>query len=186
MTGPREGMVADDRPDGGDDPTGGRLDVGAGADGRTRAERLAPVWSLAELLDSRFRVPGTTRTFGVDALVGLIPGVGGSAGLILSALVILRAIRAGARPLTVVRMVGIAGLDAVIGSIPLLGSVVDFTFKANERNARILAAQELDPDRTAAESRRIVVLVAVLVLAVGVALSVLAVLAVIALVRSIT
>lgn len=182
-------MVADEPTDVGtpDRPPGrprGEAAIGNGAEGAARAERLASVWQLAELLDSRFRVPGTSRTFGLDALVGLIPGIGGGAGLVLSGLVILRAIRAGAQVPTVVRMLGIAGLDAAVGSVPVLGSAWDFVFKANVRNARILQAQALDPQRTAAESRRVVALAATAVLVVTLAVTVLTVAAVVWLLRT--
>lgn len=182
-------MVADEPTDVGtpDRPPGrsrGGATIGHGAEGTARAERLAPVWELAELLDSRFRVPGTSRTFGVDALVGLVPGIGGGAGLVLSGLVILRAIRAGARVPTVVRMLGIAGLDAAVGSIPVLGSAWDFVFKANVRNARILQAQQLDPERTAAQSRRVVALAVAGVIVVALAVTALTIAAVVWLLRT--
>ena len=119
-------------------------------------ERLARVQRLAKLLDSQFRVPGTSRTFGVDAVLGLVPGIGGSAGLVLSVGLIVQAIHAGARPATVARMMGIAGVDALIGTIPVLGTVFDFVFKANERNTRVLASQALQPDRTTKDSQRLV------------------------------
>lgn len=108
---------------------------------------------LARLLDSQFRVPGTRMRFGVDGVLGLVPGVGDAAGLALSTMVIVQAVRLGARGSTVARMVLNVALDAVVGSIPLLGSVFDFAFKANDRNVTLLLRHELDPQATAAESR---------------------------------
>lgn len=112
---------------------------------------------LARVLDSQFTVPGTQRSFGVDALLGLIPGVGGPLGLVMAASVIGEGVLAGARPSTVVRMVGIAVVDALLGAIPVLGQVSDFVFKANERNARIVASQRLDATRTTEQSRAVLV-----------------------------
>lgn len=108
---------------------------------------------LARLLDSQFRVPGTRLRFGVDGVLGLLPGVGDAAGLALSTMVIVQAVRLGARGSTVARMVLNVALDTVVGAIPVLGSVFDFAFKANNRNVSLLQRHELDPVGTQAESR---------------------------------
>lgn len=121
----------------------------------TRAEE-ARTERLARLLDSQFRVPGTRMRFGVDGVLGLVPGVGDAAGLALSTMVIVQAVRLGARGSTVVRMVLNVALDAVVGAIPFLGSVFDFAFKANTRNVALLQRLELDPVGTEADSRRAV------------------------------
>lgn len=111
------------------------------------------VRDLARLLDSQFRVPGTQRRFGVDALLGLVPGIGDAAGLALSAGVIVKAIGLGARGATVGRMVGNVAIDAVFGTVPVLGWVFDFVFKANNRNVALLERHVTDPTGTEAQSR---------------------------------
>lgn len=111
---------------------------------------------LARLLDSQFRVPGTRMRFGVDGLLGLVPGVGAPAGMALSTMVIVQAVRLGARGSTVARMVLNVALDTVVGAIPLIGSVFDFAYKANNRNVALLQRHALDPAGTEAESRRAV------------------------------
>ena len=121
----------------------------------TRADE-AQTERLARLLDSQFRVPGTSLRFGVEPLLGLVPGVGDAAGLALSSAVIVQAVGLGARGATVARMVLNVAIDAVFGSIPLLGSVFDFGFKANNRNIALLQRHELDPAGTSIESRRAV------------------------------
>ena len=118
----------------------------------TRADE-AQTERLARLLDSQFRVPGTRMRFGVDGLLGLVPGVGDAAGLALSSMVIVQAVRLGARGSTVARMVLNVAIDTVVGAIPLLGSVFDFAFKANNRNVALLQRLGLDPHATEAESR---------------------------------
>ena len=123
------------------------------------AVRLAQVERIAKILDSSIPVPGTSRTFGVDALLGLIPGVGGAAGMILSAGLIVQAVRMGARPATVLRMLLIAAADAGLGTVPVIGTITDFVLKANERNVDVLRDSALDPHRTASDSARIVALV---------------------------
>jgi hypothetical protein len=112
------------------------------------------VQDLARLLDSRFRVPGTGLRFGVDGLLGLVPGVGDAAGLALSTYVIAQAVGLGARGSTVGRMVANVVLDAVFGSIPVLGWAWDFWFKANNRNVALLERHGLDPGGTEEWSRR--------------------------------
>lgn len=133
------------------------------------------VADLAHLLDSAFRFPGTQRRFGVDALLGLVPGVGDAAGLVLSTGVILQAIRLGARGATVGRMVLNTGIDAVFGSVPVLGWFVDFGFKANSRNVALLDAHVGDPDetrrRSATSIRRTIIGAAVGIVVVLVALA---------------
>lgn len=141
----------------------------------TNAEE-AQTERLARLLDSQFRVPGTRLRFGIDGVLGLLPGVGDAAGLALSSMVIVQAVRLGARGATVARMVLNVAIDTVLGAVPVLGSVFDFAFKANNRNVALLQRHELDPVGTAAASRRSVrrTLVAV---AVGLVLTLLAVVA---------
>jgi hypothetical protein len=126
---------------------------------------------LAHLLDSQFRFPGTNRRFGVDAVLGLVPGIGDVAGLVLSGGVILKAIHLGARGATVVRMAMNVAVDAVVGSVPVLGWFFDFGFKANNRNVALLQRHVRDPAGTRAASRsaiRRTVLLAVVALVVAV------------------
>src|SRR3546814_13757212 len=68
---------------------------------------------LARLRDGQVRVPGTRMRFGVDGVIGLLPGVGDAAGLALSTMVIVQAVRLGARGSTVARMVLNVALDTV-------------------------------------------------------------------------
>ncbi len=143
-----------------------------------QASRRARARSLARLLDTQFRVPGTDRRFGLDGLLGLVPGIGDAAGLVLSAVVIGQAVRLGARRGTVARMVLNVTTDAVLGSIPLIGWVFDFAFKANVRNLDLLERHAVDPAGTDAHSRTVVrrTILAVVVVTVVVAVALLALL----------
>lgn len=114
------------------------------------------VRKLAHLLDNAFRVPGTQRRFGIDALIGLVPGVGDVAGLAMSTGLVVQAVRLGARGSTVARMVLYVVLDATIGTIPVIGTVFDFVFKANSRSIRLLEKHAEDPARTREESAKAV------------------------------
>jgi hypothetical protein len=93
------------------------------------------------VLDSRWRIPGTRLTFGVDAVAGLIPVVGDLGTGLLSAYIVGRAANLGVPKSLMARMVGNVVLDTVVGSIPLIGSVFDVFFKANNRNIRLLQRQ---------------------------------------------
>jgi hypothetical protein len=99
-------------------------------------ERLA---RLASLLDSAWRVPGTGIRFGADAILGLVPGVGNLATTALSAYLIHEAWRLGVPRTALLRMIGNVALDSAVGTVPVVGNVVDLFWRANRRNMAILA-----------------------------------------------
>lgn len=92
---------------------------------------------FARLLDSEFRIPGTKIRFGLDPILGLFPGYGDVVTYIMSALLILAMFQKGASGKLVMKMIGNAALDMLVGSIPVLGSIFDFAYKANDRNVRL-------------------------------------------------
>ncbi|MGX5843589.1 DUF4112 domain-containing protein [Mesorhizobium sp. ArgA1] len=112
--------------------------TGQGFHGAKAASVVAELDLLAALLDSRWRVPGTSIRFGLDALVGLVPVLGDAATGIVSVYIVLRARSCGAGKTLVARMLGNVLLDTVVGSVPILGSIFDVYFKANNRNIRLL------------------------------------------------
>src|SRR3546814_752680 len=99
---------------------------------------LDEIERLASWLDDRFRVPGTNIRFGLDALIGLVPGVGDSATFLVSAWLIVRARSLGLPGGVVARMALNVAIDLVIGTIPLLGDLFDLGFKANRRNVALV------------------------------------------------
>jgi hypothetical protein len=103
-----------------------------------RAAIIAEFERVSRLLDSQWRVPGTSMRFGIDPLVGLVPGLGDVATGLVSAYIVVMAKRLGLPNHVMARMVGNVALDVVVGSIPLLGSVFDLFYKANRRNFRLL------------------------------------------------
>jgi hypothetical protein len=92
----------------------------------------------AVLLDSAFRIPGTGIRFGLDAIVGLIPGIGDLSTPAFAALLILQAARMRLPMVVQARMVLNAGLDMLLGLVPILGDVADIGWKANLRNLALL------------------------------------------------
>ena len=99
---------------------------------------FAEIEHLAEWMDSRWRIPGTSWRFGLDGLIGLVPGIGDTVTLLLSLYIVGLGVRLGASPATVLRMLVNVALDALIGAIPILGDVADVAFKANKRNLALL------------------------------------------------
>jgi hypothetical protein len=93
---------------------------------------------LARLMDAQFRIPGTSIRFGFDGIIGLIPGVGDIVGLLISGYMLSEASKKGVSGYVMARMLLNTGIDFVIGSIPFLGDIFDFAFKANQRNMRLL------------------------------------------------
>ena len=101
--------------------------------------------TLSNLLDNAIRIPGTNYRIGLDPLVGLLPVVGDVPTTAASAYVVFEAARIGAPRETLARMVVNLAIDAVFGSIPIIGDVFDATWKANARNVTLLEARAADP-----------------------------------------
>jgi len=121
------------------------------ARGRRDLERLR---AIARLFDQAFAVPGTSWRFGVDALFGLIPGLGDLAGAVVGvyALQVARRLRAPAA--IQLHMLANIALDALVGTIPVLGDLFDFAFKAQTRNLALLDAWVDTPHETTRRSVR--------------------------------
>ena len=121
------------------------------------AERLATsnarTRKIAYWLDNAFRVPGTQIRFGLDPLIGLVPGLGDVAGGLLSAYIVLEAARAGASVPVVLRMLANLGLDMLFAAVPVLGDLFDAGFKANTRNMALLQRHLEQPEEAHAASR---------------------------------
>ena len=99
---------------------------------------LRHIDQLADLLDSRFRIPGTRIRFGLDFLIGLVPYAGDLISFAISGLLVLSMARHGASKSVITKMLGNVVLDTTVGAIPILGDIFDLTYKANRRNVRLL------------------------------------------------
>lgn len=106
--------------------------------GATDDRALTALRKWAVLLDSAFRVPGTAMRFGLDPVVGLVPGAGDLVTGFFSVMILLHAVRLRVPKVVVARMVLNTGLDLVVGAIPLIGDLFDAGFKANLRNLALL------------------------------------------------
>ena len=94
---------------------------------------------LAGVLDDIFHIPGTRIRFGLDPIVGLVPGLGDIISGLLSFLIVLAAWQRGLPRVTIMRMVVNIGIDTLVGSIPIVGDVFDTVWKANRMNYNLLA-----------------------------------------------
>ena len=146
---------------------------------------LAQLRRLAWLLDSQFRVPGTSFRFGLDAVVGLIPGFGDFAGAIASVIFLVQAVRMGAPGAVVGRMIANVATETLVGIIPGIGDLFDATFKANQRNMRLLERLAAAPDTTHRSSRKFLIWMGLGIAAVLLAIGILAVVVGVMIVRAI-
>jgi hypothetical protein len=118
---------------------------------------------IAALLDDIFRIPGTKIRFGLDALIGWVPGIGDAMTGIASFLIVFASWRRGAKAVTLARMIANVLLETAIGAIPVAGDVFHVIWKANRRNYRLLLREREQP---AANTGRDWTFLAVLLLAV--------------------
>ena len=102
---------------------------------------LKRLQTVANLLDSAFVIPGTKQRVGIDAIIGLIPGLGDIATTLLSSYIIWEARNLGVSRFALTRMLANLGIHAAVGSLPLVGDLFDAFFRVNQRNMRILRAQ---------------------------------------------
>jgi hypothetical protein len=104
----------------------------------SRQQRLARIDTLATLLDSAFVIPGTNVRFGLDAIVGLVPGIGDFVMSLVSLYIVHEARQLGAPVHLLVRMVANIAIDGIVGSAPLAGDIFDVMWRANRRNMTLL------------------------------------------------
>ncbi|HEX4156829.1 MAG TPA: DUF4112 domain-containing protein [Acidobacteriaceae bacterium] len=106
-----------------------------GAVGAFRDENLD---LLSRLLDTWFRVPGTNIRFGLDGIVGFVPGVGDVLAGLASCIIVLAAFFRGVPMITIARMVTNLAIEVGIGAVPVLGNLFDIGWRANRRNYHLL------------------------------------------------
>lgn len=99
---------------------------------------LVALRRFAYLMDEAFTVPGTRIRMGLDALLGLIPGIGDVIAAVLSTWIIAGALRHRVRPLVIARMVLNVAIDLIFGAVPVAGDVFDFLYEENMMNMRLL------------------------------------------------
>ena len=94
--------------------------------------------NLAFYLDDLFRIPGTSWRFGLDAIIGLIPNVGDTLTSFASFYILLAGVQYGVPKITLLRMALNIGIDYLLGSVPIIGDALDFFWKSNDMNMRLI------------------------------------------------
>jgi hypothetical protein len=120
--------------------------------------QLERLRTLSRLLDSAFVIPGTRYRFGLDALIGLVPGLGDAVSAVFSVYIILQASRLGAPKSVVTRMIANVAVDTVVGWIPVLGDLFDVAWKSNLKNMALLESHLRQPAAARAGSRKALLL----------------------------
>ena len=112
--------------------------TGQGAGTAADADAVRRITALAHLLDNAFVIPGTNRRIGLDAIIGLVPGIGDAVSAALSSYIIWEARQLGLPRWKIARMVGHMAVDGLVGAVPFVGDLFDAGYKANSRNVRII------------------------------------------------
>jgi hypothetical protein len=122
---------------------------------------------LAKLMDAQFRLPGTNYRFGLDGLLGLIPGAGDLSTLAVSGYMISIMAKNGASGYVIARMMVNVMIDALLGSIPFIGDLFDFVFKANLKNMKLMREHYQEGRHRGSAWKVIVPVLILLILVVG-------------------
>ena len=115
---------------------------------------LARLRMITLLFDQAFPIPGTRWRFGLDALFGLVPGLGDIAGGLVAVYAMQVARRMGAPTAIQLHVLSNIAIDAIVGMVPIIGDLFDFAFKAQTRNLALLETYAASPHKAARRSRR--------------------------------
>lgn len=116
---------------------------------KEKRSELEPLFRwLALVMDNFFRVPGTSFRFGLDPLMGLLPGLGDTGSTVISAMALIAATRRGLPKILLARMSLNILINEVVGIIPVLGDAFSFWFKSNARNYDLLRQYAAAPRRS--------------------------------------
>ena len=138
-------------------------------------KNLTALEKLAALLDDGIKVPGTELRFGIDPLIGMLPGIGDGISAMLSSIILYRSAQLGAPKRHLLLMIANIAIDSLIGAVPVLGDIFDFAFRANRRNIELLKSippESWGPERN---SNTIALLAVGLLAVVAIAVSIFAI-----------
>lgn len=108
------------------------------AEPQSRAEIERSLDQLSRLMDGLFRIPGTGWRIGLDALIGLVPGVGDLATTAVSFYILAAGVRYRVPKVTLLRMGANIAVDYLLGAIPVVGDLFDMAWKSNQMNVELL------------------------------------------------
>jgi hypothetical protein len=128
-------------------------------------QRIQRVRQLARLLDEAILIPGINKRIGLDPIIGLIPGGGDTITMLISGYIVVEAALLGLPKATLLQMVGNIVIDAVAGTVPVVGDLFDVVSKANTRNIKLLDVHLAEPNFRA-KSDKLLVIFTVAILAI--------------------
>ena len=135
---------------------------------KRKREGLEPLFKwLALIMDEFIRVPGTKFKFGLDPLIGLLPGLGDTGSALVSAFALVQAARLGVPKILLARMSLNILINELVGIVPVIGDAFSFWFKSNVRNYQIIKDHTAAPGGVSRRSDWIFV-IAVLVILFGI------------------
>ena len=153
------------------------VDDRSAADPPTRARLPPELEWLALWLDTVFRIPGVGIRFGLDAILGLVPGIGDVTTSVASLYILNAAHRQNVPRITLTRMSLNILLETIVGAIPLVGDLFDVYWKSNQRNVELLRRHLAAPPAAAARLQRsdrwfvLLLIVALIALMIGAAIA---------------
>ncbi|MEM9508951.1 MAG: DUF4112 domain-containing protein [Cyanobacteria bacterium P01_E01_bin.35] len=109
----------------------------------TQISKLSKLRRISRLLDNAITIPGTKISFGLDPILGLLPGGGDTLTGGIAAYIVVEAARMGVSRQVLWKMVGNILIDSFAGTIPVVGDIFDVGWKANIKNIELLE-QHLD------------------------------------------
>jgi hypothetical protein len=104
---------------------------------------------LADLLDQRFTIPGTSIRIGLDPILGLIPGIGDLLANLTGSMILILAAQLGVPKVVLARMGINIAVNAIIGAIPIFGDIISIWFRSNVRNVALLERYVGKPSKRA-------------------------------------
>ncbi|HKP92508.1 MAG TPA: DUF4112 domain-containing protein [Chthoniobacterales bacterium] len=111
---------------------------------KRKRQGIEPIFRwIAFIMDDIIRVPGTKFRFGLDPLLGLIPGLGDTSSALVSGFALIQAVRLGVPKILVARMALNVLVNEIIGVVPVVGDAFSFWFKSNARNYDIIKNHRL-------------------------------------------
>ncbi|WP_123538530.1 DUF4112 domain-containing protein [Halosimplex salinum] len=117
--------------------TTGEAEPTGESDDRAALERAQ---SVAHLLDEAVRIPGTPVRIGADPILGIAPVSGDLVAALASLYIVFKAVEVGVPTRSVVAMLGRITVEFVVGSVPVLGTILDAGWKVNKRNVDVMEA----------------------------------------------
>jgi hypothetical protein len=128
-----------------------------------QVQRMRALRRVSRMLDSAILLPGTTFRFGLDPILGLIPGLGDLVSPLFTIAILWQGNELRIPKIVQVRMVFNVAIDTLVGMVPLIGDLFDFAWKANDKNIVLLEGHAYE-ERTPAVGDWLFVMGMVLVL----------------------